>query len=310
MISKNSKIFVAGHKGLVGSAVLKILKEKGYKNILTVSKKKLNLINQKKTFEFLKKYRPKFIFMCAAKVGGILANDLLKGDFIYQNLQIQNNIIHGAYQNKIKNLIFLGSSCIYPARSKQPIKEKYLLSGKLEKTNEPYGIAKIAGIKLCESYNFQYKTSYRCLMPTNLYGDNDNYEENSSHFVAALIKKVSKIRNQKKKVLQLWGSGEVRREIMHVDDLANACVYFMNKKTKETLINIGVGKDYTINQYAMILLKILNIKAKINHDLTKPDGIKRKLLDISLAKKYGWKPKIKLNHGLLTVYNKYIKSNC
>ena len=310
MIKKNSKIFVAGHNGLVGSAVVRMLKNKGYTNILTVKKKKLDLTNQRKTFEFLKKQKPKFIFMCAAKVGGILANDRYKADFIYQNLEIQNNVIHGAFKNNIKELIFLGSSCIYPAISKQPIKEKYLLDGKLEKTNEPYGIAKIAGIKLCESYNFQYKTNYKCLMPTNLYGENDNYDKNSSHFVAALIKKVSKINSQKKKILTLWGTGKVKREIMHVDDLAEACVYFMNKKTKESLINIGVGKDYTINEYAKRLLKILNIKAKIKHDLTKPDGIRRKLLDISLAKKYGWKPKVELNDGLISVYRKFLKTNC
>ena len=248
--------------------------------------------------------------MCAAKVGGILANDQFKGDFIYQNLQIQTNIIHGALKANVKNLIFLGSSCIYPAKSKQPMKEKYLLDGQLEKTNEPYGIAKIAGIKLCESYNFQYKTNYRCLMPTNLYGYNDNYKKNSSHFVAALIRKVSDIQLKKSKNLILWGTGRVKREIMHVDDLAKACLYFMNIKTKETLINIGSGQDFTINDYAKKLLKILNIKTKIKHDLSKPDGIKRKLLDISLAKKYGWKPQIKLDKGLLDVYKKYLEIHC
>lgn len=308
MIKKNSKIFVAGHRGLVGSAVVRRLKKKGYRNIITVSKNKLDLRDQKNTFNFLKKIKPKYIIVCAAKVGGILANDTFKGEFIYNNLQIQNNLIHGAFLNGINNLIFLGSSCVYPRECKQPIKEKYLLNGPLEKTNEPYAIAKIAGIKLCESYNFQYNTNYLCLMPTNTYGPNDNYDSFTSHFIPALIKKVHDIKNKKNKILKIWGSGKVLREIIYVDDLADACIHFMKIKTKLPLINIGTGKDLTINQYAKIILKVLDVKAKIYHDKSKPDGTPKKLLDISIAKKYGWKPKVSLEKGILLAYNSYIKS--
>tara|TARA_A100001011_G_scaffold399213_1_gene506802 strand:- start:1093 stop:2028 length:936 start_codon:yes stop_codon:yes gene_type:complete len=308
MISKQSKIFVAGHKGLVGSAVLRRLKVQGYKNIITINKNELNLIDQKKTFRFLKEKKPKYIIICAAKVGGILANDTFKGEFIYNNLQIQNNLIHGAYLNGIKNLILLGSSCVYPRNCKQPIKEKYLLNGVLEKTNEPYAIAKIAGIKLCESYNFQYNTNFLCLMPTNTYGPNDNYDLFTSHFMPALIRKVHEIKNKKKKILNLWGSGKALREVIYVDDLADACIHFMKIKTKKSLINIGVGKDFTITEYAKKVLKTLNTKANIKYDKSKPSGTPQKLLDISLSKKYGWKPKVTLEKGILMAYNSFIKS--
>ena len=308
MISKKTKIFVAGHRGLVGSAVLRRLKDQGYNNIITVSRKKLDLTNQDKTFKFLKKNKPQYIFICAAKVGGILANNTFKGEFVYNNLQIQNNLIHGAFINGIKNLIFLGSSCVYPRDCKQPIKEKYLLNGGLEKTNEPYAVAKIAGIKLCESYNFQYKTNYLCLMPTNTYGPNDNYDPFSSHFIPALIRKVSDIKKNKKNFLSIWGSGKVKREVVFVDDLADACIHFMKIKTKRSLINIGVGKDFTITEYAKKVLKVLNVNAKIKYDKSKPDGTPQKLLDISVAKKYGWKPKVTLEKGILMAYNSFIKS--
>ena len=308
MISKKTKIFVAGHRGLVGSAVLRRLKDQGYNNIITVSRKKLDLTNQDKTFKFLKKNKPQYIFICAAKVGGILANNTFKGEFVYNNLQIQNNLIHGAFINGIKNLIFLGSSCVYPRDCKQPIREKYLLNGGLEKTNEPYAVAKIAGIKLCESYNFQYKTNYLCLMPTNTYGPNDNYDPFSSHFIPALIRKVSDIKKNKKNFLSIWGSGKVKREVVFVDDLADACIHFMKIKTKRSLINIGVGKDFTITEYAKKVLKVLNVNAKIKYDKSKPDGTPQKLLDISVAKKYGWKPKVTLEKGILMAYNYFIKS--
>ncbi|WP_440680405.1 GDP-L-fucose synthase family protein [Candidatus Pelagibacter sp. HIMB1636] len=308
MISKNSKIFVAGHRGLVGSAVLRRLKIYGFKNILTITKKKLDLTDQSKTFNFLKKNKPKIIIICSAKVGGILANDTYRGEFIYNNLQIQNNLIHGAYLNKIKNLIFLGSSCVYPRDCKQPIKEKYLLSGLLEKTNEPYAVAKIAGIKLCESYNYQYGTNYVCLMPSNTFGPNDNYDLKTSHFIPALIRKAHEIKRKKSKILNLWGSGKVKREVIYVDDIADACIYFMNKKTQQTLINIGYGKDYTIIDIAKKILKVVGVKAQIKFDRTKPDGTPQKLLDISKAKKYGWKYKTKLDEGLIKAYRSYINS--
>ena len=309
MINKNTKIFVAGHNGLVGSAILRKLKKLGYKKTITVNRNKVDLTNQAKTFNFIKKTKPKFIFICAAKVGGILANDNFKADFIYQNLQIQNNLIHSAYLNGIKNLIFLGSSCIYPRNCKQPIKEKYLLSGILEKTNEPYAIAKIAGIKLCESYNFQYKTNYLCIMPTNCYGPGDNYNSLTSHFLPALIQKIHNVKIKKTKTIKIWGSGKVKREIIFVDDLAEACVFFMKKKTKHSLINIGTGIDYSIKDYAKKIMKILSVKANIIFDKTKPDGTPRKLLDISLAKKYGWRAKTTLKNGILKTYASFLLKN-
>ncbi len=306
MISKGSRIYVAGHNGLVGSAIVRNLKNLGYKNILTASKKKLDLTDQKKTFSFLKKNKPKFIFICAAKVGGILANDTYKGEFIYENLQIQNNLINGAFLNKINNLIFLGSSCVYPRNCKQPIKEDYLLTSPLEKTNEPYAIAKIAGIKLCESYNYQYGTKYLCLMPTNTYGPNDNFDLANSHFIPALIRKVHEIKKKKNKILKIWGNGKALREVIFVDDLANACIFFMNKNIKNTLINIGTGKDYSISFYAKKILKILNVKAKIKYDYSKPNGTPKKLLNISIAKSYGWKPKTSFEEGVKLTYRTYL----
>ena len=309
MVNLKSKIYVAGHNGLVGSAIVKKLKEKGYKKIITANRSTLDLANQAKVFKFLKRKRPQFIFIAAAKVGGIYSNNKYKGQFIYENIIIQSNLIHSAYLCGIKNLIFLGSSCVYPRLSKQPIKETYLLDGPLEKTNDAYAIAKIAGIKMCESYNTQYKTNYKTLMPTNTFGPNDNYDKLNSHFIPALIRKVHEIKINKKKQLILWGNGLAKREILYVDDLAEACVYFMNKKVKETLINIGSGKDFTIKQYAQLMLNILipKNKIKIGFDLSKPNGTPRKVLDISLAKKYGWRPKIKLKEAILKTYYNYIK---
>ena len=246
LVNKSDKIFVAGHKGLVGKSIINVLKKRGFNNILVVDKKKVNLTDQKLTFNFLKKHKPKFVFISAAIVGGIHANNIYRAKFLYENLAIQNNIIHGCYLAGIKRLIFLGSSCIYPRNSKQPIKEKYLLSGSLEKTNEPYAIAKIAGVKLCETYNYQYKTDYKCIMPCNAFGPGDNYHKQNSHFLPALIRKIHEIKIGKEKNLKLWGTGKPKREFIYVEDLADACVYFMNKKTKESLINIGTGKDYTI----------------------------------------------------------------
>ena len=226
MLKKKSKIYISGHNGLVGSAILRRLKLQGYKNLLTISKKKLDLTNEKKVFNFIKKNKPEFVINAAAKVGGILDNNSKPAEYIYTNLSIQQNIIHASFKNNVKNLIFLGSSCIYPRDAKQPIKEEYLLSGKLEKTNEPYAIAKIAGIKMCESYNLQYGTNYKCLMPCNLYGPNDNYDLKTSHFFAALISKIHQAKIKNKKKILLWGTGEPKRELMHVDDLADACIFF------------------------------------------------------------------------------------
>jgi GDP-L-fucose synthase len=304
-----SKIYVAGHNGLVGSSIVRRLKLKGYKNILTADRKNLDLTSQQKVFDFLKKKKPKIVIIAAAKVGGIYANNTYRADFIYENLAIQNNLIHGSFLNNIKNLLFLGSSCIYPRDSKQPIKEKYLLKGPLESTNEPYAIAKIAGIKLCENYNFQYKTNYKCLMPTNVYGPGDNYDPKNSHVFAALIKKIHDAKIKNKKQIILWGDGTPKREFIYVDDLADACIHFMKIKTRESWINIGTGKDFTISQYAKIIMKYLKCNLKIKFDNTKPNGSPRKLLDISVAKKYGWTAKTHLQSGFIKTYKNFLISH-
>tara|TARA_A100000164_G_scaffold287486_1_gene260499 strand:+ start:115 stop:1050 length:936 start_codon:yes stop_codon:yes gene_type:complete len=311
MINLNSKIYVSGHTGLVGSAILRRLKKDGYKKLIFAKRSELDLTNQKKVLDFIKRKKPDFIFIAAAKVGGILDNDNDKAKFIYENLVIQTNLIHSAFLCGIKNLIFLGSSCVYPRLSKQPIKEDYLLEGKLEKTNDAYAVAKIAGIKMCESYNFQYKTNYKCLMPTNTFGPNDNYNKFTSHFLPALIRKAHQVKLNKQKNLVLWGDGRARREVIYVDDLADACVFFMKKKTKYTLINIGTGRDYRIREYAKIILKIVvpDKIVKIKYDRSKPNGTPRKLLDISLAQKYGWKSSYKLSEAIKKTYLSYLKDN-
>ena len=307
MIKKTDKIFVAGHKGLVGSAILRKLKRSGYKNIITVEKKKLNLISQEKVIAFLKKKKPKCIFLAAAKVGGIFSNKKFKANYIYENLMIQTNIIHGAYKANIKNLIFLGSSCIYPKLCKQPIKESYFLSGKLEETNDAYAIAKIAGIKMCQSYNFQYKTNYKCLMPTNTFGPNDNYHKLNSHFIPALLRKIYQIERSNNNIIKIWGDGSPRREIIYSEDIADACIFFMNKKTKHSLINIGTGNDFRIKEYVRLFLKILLPKRKIKivYDRSKPNGTPRKVLDVSLAKKYGWTAKTSIKEAVFKTYDEY-----
>ena len=307
MIKKSDKIFVAGHKGLVGSAIIRKLKAKGYLKIITVNKKKLDLTDQKKVFLFLKKNKPKFIFLAAAKVGGIYYNKNYKAEFIYENLMIQTNVIHGARRANINNIIFLGSSCIYPKFSKQPINEKSILTGKLEETNDAYAIAKIAGIKMCESYNMQYKTNFKCLMPTNTFGPNDNYHKLNSHFVPSLIRKIYDVKQNNETKINIWGDGTPRREIIYVDDIADACIYFMNKKISQTLINIGTGIDYSIKDYVKFFLKILipNKKVNIIFDKSKPNGTPRKLLDVKLAKKYGWKYKTNLKKAILATYKDY-----
>ena len=264
MINKNTKIFVTGHKGLVGSAVVRRLKYFGYKNVLTIDRNKLNLEDQSQVLSFFKKKNINSVINAAAKVGGIYANNKYKADFIYKNLIIQTNVIHACYQYKVKNLIFLGSSCVYPRDCRQPIKEEYLLTGKLEETNEAYAIAKISGIKMCEAYNSQHKTNYKTLMPTNLYGPNDDYDLKNSHFFAALIRKIHQIKSKNKKELIIWGSGNPKRELMYVDDLADACIFFLNKKTKETLINIGNSDERKIIDYAKFILKRINSTPALN----------------------------------------------
>lgn len=307
MINKNSKIFLAGHNGMVGSAIFRKLKDQNYKNIFTVSKKKIDLTVQKKVSNYLKKIKPDVVILAAAKVGGIKANNEQKADFIFENISIQNNVINSSYQNGVKNLIFLGSSCVYPKKAKIPIKEDYLLSGYLEKTNEPYAIAKIAGIKLCESYNYQYGLNYKCLMPCNAYGLNDNYNLNESHFFPALIVKIINSIKTNKDYIEIWGSGKPLREVIYSDDIADACIYFMNKKTKHSLINIGTGIEKSIVDYAKFIMRHLGVDLKIKHKNVKFDGTFRKLMDSSLAKKYGWRYRTDLEKGITLTINDYLK---
>tara|TARA_B100000989_G_scaffold298918_1_gene291066 strand:+ start:42565 stop:43503 length:939 start_codon:yes stop_codon:yes gene_type:complete len=307
MIKKNSKIFIAGHKGMIGSAILKKLISQGYKKLYFKSKDSLDLRNQTKVKNYLKKIRPHAVILAAAKVGGIEANNLRRGEFIYDNIAIQNNVIHSSYLAGVKNLIFLGSSCVYPKFSKQPIKEKYLLSGYLEKTNEPYAIAKIAGINLCQSYNMQYNLNYKSLMPCNAYGINDNYNPEESHFFPALIKKISDSIRQNKKNINIWGDGTILREVIYADDVADASVFFLKKRTKETIINIGTGTEKSINDYAKIIMKHFGVNLKIIHQKNKLTGTPRKILDVSVAKKYGWKYKTSLKEGISVTIDDYLK---
>lgn len=299
------KIFVAGHKGLVGSAILKRLSKKN--KIFTIERNKLDLLNFEKTFNYFKKNKFDHVYLCAAKVGGIYANSKYPGDFIYQNIQIQNNCIISSYKTDVKKLLFLGSSCVYPKKPKIPIKEKYLLSGELEKTNEAYAIAKITGIKMCESFNNQYKTDYRAVMPTNLYGPNDNYDDLNSHVLAALIKKTLKAKKINKDKIIVWGNGKAKREFLHTQDLADACIKIMSISKKKyfdlvekdnQFINIGFGKEITIKNLAKLICEVAKYKGKIVFDKSKPNGTYRKLIDSSRIKKINWSPKISLNTGI------------
>mgnify|MGYP001156965888 CR=1 FL=1 len=298
MINKNSKIFVAGHNGLVGSAIIRKLKEFKFKNVITASKKELDLRDQKKVKSFINYHKPKSLVIAAAKVGGIKANNELSAEFIYDNLQIQNNLINAAFENNVKNLVFLGSSCIYPKFSKQPMKESYLLTGKLETTNEAYAIAKIAGVKMCEYYNKQYGTNYKSLMPCNTFGPNDNYNLSSSHFLPALIRKIHEAHNKNQNYIEVWGNGKTKRELIYVDDIADATIFFLFKKSKHHLINIGTEKEYSIEKYAKIIMNACNTKLKIKYINRSLIGTPRKVMDCSLARKLGWKSKIDIYKGI------------
>ena len=295
-------IFVAGHRGMVGSAILRKLDALDSVNTLKVKKNDLNLLDQLKVFEFLKEEKPDYIILAAAKVGGIMANDSFRAQFIYENLQIQSNIIHGAHLANIDNLMFLGSSCIYPKESKQPIKEEYLLSGYLEKTNEPYAIAKIAGLKMCEAYNSQYKRNYYSLMPTNLYGYGDQYDLENSHVLPALLWKFHEAKTQNMNEVSVWGTGEPRREFLFVDDLADACLFLMENEFASNYINVGTGKDLSILELAEIIKNIVGFEGEIKFDHSKPDGTMRKVLDVSRIHSLGWKAKTSLVEGIRKTY--------
>ncbi len=305
MLSKRSRILIAGHKGMVGSAVVRKLEEKNFKNLLFIEKKQLNYLDQKETYNFLKRKKADYVIICAALVGGIDFNKRFKSRFLFENLQIQNNLIHGSYLAGTKNLIFLGSSCMYPKKVKTPIKENQLLSSYPEETNDAYVLAKIAGLKLCQYYSKNYKLNYKTLMPCNLYGPGDTYDLQKSHFYPALIKKIYFAKIKKKKFIEIWGSGSPRRELLHVDDLANAIFFFMKKKIKEDYINIGSGKEFSITWYAKFIMKMLNINLKINKNKTMPDGVKSKLMNSSLALKHGWRPKIDLVNGFRDTFQKF-----
>lgn len=304
--NKDARIFVAGHKGMVGSAIVRNLQAKGYTNILTQNRQQLNLLDQKAVANYLKAEQPEYIFIAAAKVGGIQANNVYRADFIYQNLMIEANLIHGAHEAGVQRLCFLGSSCIYPRDCPQPIKEAYLLTGPLEQTNEPYAIAKIAGIKLCESYNRQYERQYISVMPTNLYGPNDNYDLNNSHVLPALIRKAHEAKQGNQLTLTVWGTGTPRREFLYVDDLAEACVFLMETGYDGPLVNVGTGEDVTIRELAETVQQIVGFNGTLVFDTDKPDGTPRKLLDVSKLKNLGWNPKFTLTDGVRAAYDDFL----
>lgn len=305
-MNKNSKIYIAGHKGMVGSAIVRILQSQGFKNLIIKSKDELDLINQHDVELFFKKEKPEYVFLAAAKVGGIYANNNYPAEFIYENIMIESNIIHSAYKNNIKKLLFLGSSCIYPKFAEQPIKEESLLTGLLEPTNEAYAIAKISGIELCKFYRRQYKCDFISAMPTNLYGKNDNFDLETSHVMPALIRKFHEAKINNKPSVIMWGTGKPKREFMYVDDLAEALVHLMLNYSDEMHVNVGVGEDIEIGELANIIKDIIGYKGEIINDLSKPDGTPRKLLDITRLKNTGYKEKVKLEDGIRKTYEWYI----
>jgi GDP-L-fucose synthase len=303
------KIYIAGHRGMVGSAITRKLQKEGFTNLVFRTSAQLDLRSQDATQEFFAAERPDYVFLAAAKVGGIMANNIYRGEFLYDNLMIQNNTIDAAYRNGVKKLMFLGSSCIYPKLAPQPLKEDYLLTGLLEETNEPYAIAKIAGIKLCDAYRSQYGANFISAMPTNLYGPNDNYDLNNSHVLPALIRKFHEAKVNAASTMTLWGSGKPRREFLHADDLADACFYLMQHYDEPGLVNIGTGEDLEIGELALLIKKIVGYSGEIVHDTTKPDGTPRKLMDVSKLHGFGWKHRIGLEAGIRMVYEEYKKQN-
>jgi len=319
-LKKNSKIYIAGHRGLVGSAIVKNLEAKGYANLVTRTHKELDLLDQEAVKDFFESEKPEYVVLAAAKVGGIVANNTYRADFIYENLQIQNNIIHQSYLNRVSKLLFLGSTCIYPKNAPQPMPEDCLLTDTLEYTNEPYAIAKIAGIKMCESYNLQYGTNFISVMPTNLYGPNDNFDLETSHVLPALLRKIHEAKQSGEPVVEVWGSGKPRREFLYSEDMADACVFLLenrdfkdtySKDTKEirnTHINIGTGVDISIKELAQTIKKIVGYEGKLYFNDTKPDGTMVKLTDPSKLHSLGWKHKMELEEGIRTVYKWYLKS--
>ena len=306
-MEKESKIYVAGHRGMVGSAIVRKLTSLGYTNLLTRTSSELDLRNQQKVADFFEVEQPEYVFLAAAKVGGIVANNTYRADFLYENLAIQNNIIHGSYVNKVKKLMFLGSSCIYPKLAPQPLTESYLLSGYLEPTNEPYAIAKIAGIKMCEAYRAQYGCNFISVMPTNLYGTNDNYDLVNSHVLPAMIRKFHEAKEIGASEMTLWGSGSPMREFLHADDLAEACFFLMENYNESELVNIGTGEDVTIKNLAAVVKQIVGFQGEIIWDTSKPDGTPRKLMDVSKLHGLGWHHKIALEDGIKLAYQDFLK---
>lgn len=304
-MEKEAKIYIAGHRGMVGSAILRNLKDKGFTNFVTRTSKELNLTNQEAVATFFAEEKPDYVFLAAAKVGGIHANNTYRGQFLYENLMIQNNVIHQSYVQGVRKLQFLGSSCIYPKMAPQPLKEEYLLTGTLESTNEPYAIAKIAGIKMCEAYRSQYDCDFISVMPTNLYGPNDNYDLNNSHVLPALIRKFHEAKESNAESVEIWGTGSPKREFLHVDDLAEACVYLMENYSEPELVNIGTGEDISIKDLALLIKDIVGFEGELRFDTSKPDGTPRKLMDVGKLHSHGWKHQIDLKEGITSVYQNF-----
>lgn len=307
MIKSYSKIAVFGGRGMVGSSIIRQLKSKGFNNILAPTSSDLDLTNQDRVNEFFKIEKPVFVFLAAAKVGGIYANNTKKAEFMYKNIMIQSNVIHASYVNKVKKLLFLGSSCIYPKMCQQPIKEEYLMTGPLEPTNDSYALAKISGIKMCQSYNEQYGTDFISVMPTNLYGPNDNYDLNSSHVLPALIRKIHEAKVEDKEFVEVWGTGSPKREFLYVDDLADACIHIFENYSGNDIINIGTGEDISIKDLVYLMQDIIDYKCEIKFNTDKPDGTPRKLLDVSRASKLGWNYKTSLRDGIKMAYEQFLE---